>query len=488
MRPRHTFASVVTELSRGLSDGSIVLGGSDWPHKPKSPFVVPSVGWRLPAAVAFSLCVVVSLIVSTSAVEARPEFRPVVRPAEMRVDFQATSAALSKGSLKRRFIAVRRAQGFFEKGNAELSHFDEAQVYYRESSLEVPTAAAHLNRALCFDRLHHQETAIGELNLALALSGGPGQDEVRAAILTDLGNLHALRYEWNEAVSVYARAQELARALKSAELNGWVAVGLGESYLMQGMASKAIPLLEDALNIGQKSVNAEFRDAVVSRALTNLGLAYYYEGNLVKSLFYQNQALEFDRVAGNLLYEAKDRINIGRAMEDQGDLQHARASYEEALRINRQLRNAEGEAAALINIASVLRTESTTSAHPDLNLREAIDQLEKARSINRRTGNIRAEASALGVLGVAELKLGHFSEALGALEQGLELDRRMGNGLEQAKDLANIGTTYLLLDKKADALQKMQQARTLYLATVGTSPPLLDETIGELTSGVLRQP
>ncbi|MCA3223789.1 MAG: hypothetical protein ING41_15585, partial [Burkholderiales bacterium] len=98
---------------------------------------------------------------------------------------------------------------------------------------------------------------------------------------------------------------------------------------------------------------------------------------------------------------------------------------------------------------------------------EAAVALHRSVSIAQAIGRIDLEAHHLASLGVAQDRLGAFSEAIKHYERALNLHRVLprsaSNDLLPAKILANFGSTYLLMGLPGKALPLYRQAHDLFL-------------------------
>ena len=91
-------------------------------------------------------------------------------------------------------------------------------------------------------------------------------------------------------------------------------------------------------------------------ALTNIGVAYYYLGELQKALENYNEALPIFREIGNRRMEAAALDNIGTVYYALGDLRKSLEKHNEALPIIRKVGDRNSEANTLTNIGVVYHT------------------------------------------------------------------------------------------------------------------------------------
>ena len=154
----------------------------------------------------------------------------------------------------------------------------------------------------------------------------------------------------------------------------------------------------------------------------------------------------------------------------QGDRAAARALYEQAVAIRREIGDAAGEAGSLGNLATVAQQEgdldgARRSMTQSLGLFQALDDengmaisftclgtlaqaqgdrasarefLVQALALNRRAGNRAGEANVLNNLGCVERESGAETAAQTAFQQALAINRDLGFGWEAAMNLINL--------------------------------------------------
>jgi tetratricopeptide (TPR) repeat protein len=229
------------------------------------------------------------------------------------------------------------------------------------------------------------------------------------------------------------------------------------AYLNAGISWYYIsnyPEAEQAFLAGLQLARKKGGEAFEGNFLGNIGLVYRNQGKLEAALKSHQEALEIDRKIGNPLGEANDLGNIGLVYRNQGKLEAALQSYREALEIDRKIGNPLGEANQLGNIGNVYRNQGKLEA--------ALQSYQEALEIHRKIGNPLGEAQDFNNIGVVYYQQGKLEAALQSLQQSLEIYRKIGNPLGEAQDFNNIGVVYEKQGKLEEARQSYQQAREIF--------------------------
>ena len=116
--------------------------------------------------------------------------------------------------------------------------------------------------------------------------------------------------------------------------------------------------------------------------------------------------------------DAGNLSSLGRYYDGLGEARQAIEFYEQALAIDREIGNRQGESIDLGGLASCYADLGET--------RRAIELYEQALAIDREVGNRWGEATTLGNLGVRYAGLGETRRAIELYEQALVIDREIG--------------------------------------------------------------
>ena len=145
--------------------------------------------------------------------------------------------------------------------------------------------------------------------------------------------------------------------------------------------------------------------------------------------------------------------NLGGIYNELGQMQRARESYGEALRIRKKIRDRWGEGYTLNKLGSHYRFLGNT--------KQALFYFQQALSIRREVGDRRGEGITLNDLGGLYHSLGDKEQALAYYQQALSIHREVGDHLEEGTTLGNLGFLYHSLDDKEQALSYSQQALSI---------------------------
>jgi len=207
-----------------------------------------------------------------------------------------------------------------------------------------------------------------------------------------------------------------------------VLLGIGFDYLIQWGHYRLTAGLHERLQ-------GHLDDPWTSGASkTSLGNSYYLLGQFTEAIDLFEQALAIDRETGDRDGEAADLGNLGLCYGDLGQIPRAIDLYEQALAIARETGNRDAQAAALGNLANSYANLGQTA--------RAIDLYEQALAIYRETGNWPGESRQLGNLGSSYADLGQTARAIDLDEQALALARQIGYRFAEAAYLGNLGEAH----------------------------------------------
>jgi len=134
----------------------------------------------------------------------------------------------------------------------------------------------------------------------------------------------------------------------------------------------------------------------------------------------------------------------------QGQLEAAIESWQQALLIYQQLQDRQGEGVILINLgATYIALE---------NYSKAVEVLQLFLPIAQATGNPHSEAQALGNLGIAYKQLGNYNQAIESHQKALTLMRGINDRQGEGQVLGNLGNAYEVLGDYDKALVSYQQS------------------------------
>ena len=146
--------------------------------------------------------------------------------------------------------------------------------------------------------------------------------------------------------------------------------------------------------------------------------------------------------------------NLGELAHQKSRLEEALKYYKEALKIDREIRDRQGEGNNLTNIGNVYAELGQYE--------EALKYSEEALKIFRDIGYKKGEGRNLGNIGVVYAELGQYEEALKYSEEALKIGREIRDKKEERIDLTNMGAVYVDLRQYEEAYSYEKRAIELY--------------------------
>jgi tetratricopeptide (TPR) repeat protein len=288
---------------------------------------------------------------------------------------------------------------------------------------------------------------------------------------------------WIERVQALKHGVEATQVLEDQRDVGAFLDNLGSAYRHLGQVKEAIEYHEQALAIFRKAarrfgqleqessksqlqtLSGKESEIVFSGVLTdclqldegialsNLGLAYRYLGDMKKAIDYHQQSLTIDREIGYRHGEGKQLGSLGQAYYHLGDIDRAIDLYKKSLSIARELRNRQMEGTALNNLGG---------AYHDLGqMEKSIDYYKQALTIDRHSGDRQGEGINLGKLGSAYSDLGETEKAINYYEKALTIAREIGDRCSEGAWLGDLGLAYSHLGDKRTAIDYYEKALTI---------------------------
>ncbi|MGJ5675312.1 MAG: tetratricopeptide repeat protein [Nostochopsis sp.] len=128
-------------------------------------------------------------------------------------------------------------------------------------------------------------------------------------------------------------------------------------------------------------------------------------------------------------------------------------SWEQALQIYREIKDREGEGAALGNLGNAYGALG--------NYPKAIEYHQQGLKLAREIKDRKSEVKVLAYLGVAYDALGNYSTAIKYYEQSLKLAREIKDPLYESQVLGNLGIAYNALGKYLTAIEHYKKSLKL---------------------------
>ncbi len=275
--------------------------------------------------------------------------------------------------------------------------------------------------------------------LGLARSLGPkagaqGGAEAIARLAPEVANLEAA---FAAARTADARNAAVAAAYGFAELLRFS--GLGAPAVLHALADSCRNAKDAA---GEANCKRLLGDIALARSQHDAARAAY------------EQALPLYRQVGAVLGEADCIRSLGDIALRRSEHDAARAAYEQALPLYRQVGDVLGEANCIQRLGNIALARSQHEA--------ARAAYEQALPLFRRVGDVLGEANCIKSLGNIALARSQHDAARAAYQQALPLYRQVGDVLGEANCIRSLGDIALARSEHDAARAAYQQALPLY--------------------------
>src|SRR5262245_40256126 len=126
------------------------------------------------------------------------------------------------------------------------------------------------------------QTSASEASLVAALRVlGPGEDQQRAATLSDLGTLYLTRESFSKAEAAYLESLEIYRRLSDQNSIVRTLADIGALYSIQRRDADALEVLQRALKMAKASSGLD--PVITVHVLNGLGVAYSRQAKYTKA-------------------------------------------------------------------------------------------------------------------------------------------------------------------------------------------------------------
>ena len=311
---------------------------------------------------------------------------------------------------------------------------ESVRLYVRQrldaSGETAALQARHARHLLAMVSGDHDPAAPAPDRMDMALPDAD-HDNLRAALAWAREHDFALALELSTQVnpSLRKRGHHLeARRIGAALLQDARAAGHTEAVVRLRIAQAAICFEQNELELSLQSAQTALdaladlprNDALLGEAWSWIGVSHQMLGGLDLAEPALRQALAHHRAAGQLADVASQLNNLGLVMVERRRFAEARALFEEALALNRQLDLAWGTAVTLENLGEAAYAEGDAAG--------ALASWQETLPIMRELGHLYHEALLLHYVGLALRRLGQHDGALAHARAGLQisLDQQLG--------------------------------------------------------------
>jgi tetratricopeptide (TPR) repeat protein len=188
--------------------------------------------------------------------------------------------------------------------------------------------------------------------------------------------------------------------------------------------------------------------------LIQLGQAYSSQGEFAKAREYLEQALELANDNETLAsLHATALYELGIIQFNQGRFQEAIALFQQSLELQRRIGDVQAEAATLNGLANIHIQQGK--------IEKAIALFEQSLELQQRIGNVQGEAVTLNNLAGIHVQLGKIEKAIALFQQSLKLQQRIGNVQGEAATLHQLAYIHAHQGDIETAITLYQQSLNL---------------------------
>jgi tetratricopeptide (TPR) repeat protein len=323
-----------------------------------------------------------------------------------------------------------------------------AHSHLADSALLVHTSSQLLEEGRAHELAGRSSEAMACYAAAVDLTSSGTEPRVRAESLRRLAVLHHIRAEPEAALDLCRRSHELALQTSAPELAAEASNALAGFALERGDLEEAGTLYHAALQL------SDGNPVLLGKITQNLGIIANIKGDWEEALAHYHRALAAYR-------SVADRCGLAIVHHNLGMIYAKRKQWQEA---DRQYRSCQGIAEAagdrhLGGLAGVNRAE----------VRLAIDDLEGARSSAEQALRIfneiearRDKAGAHRILGMVFRRRGQMALAESHLRSAVEIAVGAQCPLTEADAAKELAQLYRTQRRSDDALRLLERARTVY--------------------------
>ena len=242
----------------------------------------------------------------------------------------------------------------------------------------------------------------------------------------------------------------------------------GEKLCKGGNCRDGVAFFEAALQSGTD----DFR--TLSAIYSQLGNAYFYQGDYVKAMQYHKHDLTLARTMGDRLGEAKASGNLGNTLKVMGKFEEAVICCRRHLEICQEHNDRVGEGRALYNLGNVYHAKGKhigRLGHQDPGefpdevkalFEKAVQYYEENMILMEEIKDRAAQGRACGNLGNVHYLLGNFAKAIHYHHERLKIAKEFGDRAAERRAHSNLGNAHIFLGEFEKAADHYK--RTLILA------------------------
>jgi tetratricopeptide (TPR) repeat protein len=317
-------------------------------------------------------------------------------------------------------------------------------AFWMQAKSSLPSALSLLEQGHAEYRIGHYAEAERSLVDALSRIGETDQ-QLRAKVLGDLGDVYSEQEEYRKAEAAYTQALSLSKQLVDTNESALMLHNLAMLRSREGKNDDALPFLEKAVRLTK---SASPRDPSLEAQLFNgLGIVYYRANKNSKAEKSFNQALDVVRASGIMFNTAGVLNNLGAVYLHQHKFKQAEEVSKQALQI-KEAKSGAFDPDLLPELDTLGAVYAATGRHA-----LAKEQYERALKIlePHRADFAPSIARVLFLLSVTDANLGLRLDSDEALAEAAKI---AGENLDKGSEMAQIVEDYSTLLKSRGRTQE----------------------------------
>lgn len=225
---------------------------------------------------------------------------------------------------------------------------------------------------------------------------------------------------------------------------------IGVSFDERGMFDSSRVQFEGAFKIYD-----EIQDtAQISQALTALGNTFYYQGDYAKAMEFQQQSLDYARLANDSGQTANTLNNLAILCTEQKFFDQALKHYNEALEIQSVIDTSGYNTGAIyLNIGNIYAQKSD----PEM----ALEFFIKTDSIFSGSGKKYAISLNWSNMAESHIALNNYNKGIELFERAITVQKEINDEFGIAYSQANLAYAYHKIGKTEKALALLEEAKIL---------------------------
>lgn len=306
----------------------------------------------------------------------------------------------------------------------------EAVEYAECIDYKVGLAKAHYITGVTGRHTSNFKAALLHFNSALELFTAQKDKKGESRTLNSIGNVHLGLSDFKQAIEYFDECRYVLESMGDLSFEAVVLSNKGLTYQMEGNLISSLENYLHSLSI-YKTVNKP----VPHTLLNNIGIVYLEIGNYYVALKYFNSALKIAEESNRELNESFTLANIGRTYIYMDDCTNAITYLSEALILVRKLGNRQAESQIFSNLGKAFMK---LRCYPESNT-----YLNKALKYYREIGDKSSVAHAMSELGELYYHLNDFAASKNYYADGLKASTESNDEVNEARNCIGLASLYI---------------------------------------------